>query len=255
MRAAAWYWRLGFVATQLYIHHFSQRCRRRPVVYLRMRCCVAEVNTATKVATACVPQGRFFGSELCREQVLLLPRRTPNTRLWTKTKTPHAPVAAFVCAYDGASGLHQLCDGRATDLTIEFAHGRVRFAKPLHLLLARSPEFTQSPIVAASSSGVMPSPPASTLASTPTSAPAPTLGERGLAHLLPGAGAAVLVGSDGVFLVASAAHAGTALDPCPVQPPRRRIRRWQSDSTASTVASTTEETVESQRLDRIRQRL
>jgi len=140
LRALEWYWRLGFQVVELYLDTFRISSRAHPVAYVKMR--------RRQDGVACEPWCRFFGEELCGESVEVLCEDAPafasarakaGTPRWEQQQdTEPAQILKSVRFFDHNSGMHLLEDGHFHDLTLSFARGRVRFGRPLHMILSRS---------------------------------------------------------------------------------------------------------------------
>lgn len=121
--AVEWYYRLGFRTVGLQL----KRCKKGSTIcFVTMRRCMGvEVETGKN----------FFGRELVGEQVQLLPEQGFD-RACSSSSDPKVSGPSLVTAYDEQLKLHRLKGEAWIDLSPVFAQGRLRFARPLHHILA-----------------------------------------------------------------------------------------------------------------------
>merc|ERR1712032_1538688 len=96
-----------------------------------------------KGGAECPVWERFFGKEVCGQNVTLFPGSPPlgfRSHMAFQAAGKQWWPFARVGSYDEASGCHKLKDGRSFDLTEAFANGCAYFERPLHEIICVSSE-------------------------------------------------------------------------------------------------------------------
>mmetsp|Transcript_9342 Transcript_9342/g.18802 ORF Transcript_9342/g.18802 Transcript_9342/m.18802 type:complete len:513 (-) Transcript_9342:155-1693(-) len=128
-RAISWYFKLGFSIVRQHVAHISTlKHGHVPVVFLDMQ---------RRRGMMAPPRGRMFGREVGGEKVILIPDYAPMLFIsLVQLRVLYQLPGVAIRAFDQASGLHRLEDGRVADLSEAFSRGLLVFERPLHAVLA-----------------------------------------------------------------------------------------------------------------------
>mmetsp|Transcript_7065 Transcript_7065/g.21459 ORF Transcript_7065/g.21459 Transcript_7065/m.21459 type:complete len:508 (+) Transcript_7065:179-1702(+) len=129
VRAISWYFKLGFSIVQQNLAHIKTlKHGHVPVVFLDMQ---------RRRGAAVPPHGRLFGREVSGEKAVLLPEYSPMPFIsLVQLRVVPSIQGLAIRAFDPASGLHRMEDGRNVDLSEAFSRGLLMFDRPLHAILA-----------------------------------------------------------------------------------------------------------------------